>query len=94
MGINLRLCGHTEKSDFTMDDTTTTCFEYFFDRVKHAREVALKYSSAVYKKKNNVALRAKLAALSGQSKEKPKRAAKRKSNISDEEHHKAIAISK
>jgi hypothetical protein len=98
------LCDHDEKSEFTIDDTTT-CFEYFlkvFGRVR-AKDVALKYNSAVYKKKNTVALRAQLAALSGQNKKsknkKSKPAAKKQktgdggqsnSTISDKQHHKAI----
>ena len=81
-----------------MDDSTI-CFEYFlkaFGRVR-GKDVALKYNSAVYDRKNTVALRAKLAALSGQNKKAKPAAKKQKTSdakgdkaISEEEHHRAI----
>lgn len=92
------LCGHNDKSTFTMDDSTI-CFEYFlkvFGRVR-GKDVALKYNSAVYDRKNTVALRAKLAALSGQNKKAKPAAKKQKTSdakgdeaISEEDHHRAI----
>lgn len=74
------LCGYDsdkETSEFNLDDTTKV-FEYFlrvFGRVR-AKDVALKYNSASYKKgKHTVALRAELAAKIGTSKKKSKKAA-------------------
>ena len=58
-----------DKSDYTFDDTTTT-FGFFlrvFGRVR-AKDIALKFNSALYKGKNTVALRSGLAAMSGNKK--------------------------
>lgn len=80
------LC-YTDKSEYSFDDTTTA-FQFFlkvFGRVR-AKDVALKYNSAVYKGKNEVGLRPKLASISGNNKKKQKTSGKgKKSEESDEE---------
>ena len=69
-----------------------------FGRVR-GKDITLKYNSAVYDKKNTVALRAKLAALSGKGKKKKSKPAAKKQKtgdakedgaINEEEHHRAI----
>ena len=69
------LCGYKEDATFTLDDTGLA-FAYFlrvFGRVR-AKDLTLKYNSGLYKGKNQVALRAELAAkCGGGSKKKSKK---------------------
>ena len=60
------LCDYTDNSEFSFDDTTPS-FQFFlwvFGCVR-AKDIANKYNSKLYKGKNDTALRAGLAAVSG-----------------------------
>lgn len=75
------LCGYTEESRFTLDDTGLA-FAYFlrvFGRVR-AKDLTLKYNSGLYKGKNQVALRAELAAKAGGGSKKKAKKKQQKSN--------------
>ena len=57
------LCGYGSTSKFSLNDTTTTFHSFLrlFGHVR-AKDIALRYNSASYKGRNEVALRAGLVA--------------------------------